>query len=275
MVDSACLFPKLAIPTESVLLNPPQEIMKIVYSGLCATFICLLFVSGAVAKKATLYGVNDPKSALYTYKGEAFAAVPLPSNIQAKTAQLQGQLSQCLGPQFSASPKGNLHITLQLIGPVSKANDVKRIHQALRVAANKNKFWNLAKHTPKLKIKLHDDGLVSLRLPRSDSLTRLARSIRGSLDKSRISHSKRWDYPDNAHITIGMVAPSGATNGQRYTPAAIAKLRGHFQQCMSSKQVNLGVMRARKFVVDKFALSKSNRPAKKRQYATLGTYSLR
>jgi 2'-5' RNA ligase len=228
-------------------------------------FFCFLGSASLLAKPATLSNIQTPKSPLFTFKGDVFTAVSLPKNIQAKVLSLQKQISKCLGAtKFSPAYLSNLHITLQVLYPVHTAAELNKIHKALEQAANQVNQWSMAKHLAHVRLSISADGIVKLQLPRSDTLTHLAQEIRGTLKKHGITYNSRFDYPDHAHITIGVVNPK-----QR------KELEAELHQCMKAKKLNVGdTMRSSNFPVHNFVLLKSNNPEKKRCYAQLAQYAL-
>jgi 2'-5' RNA ligase len=221
-------------------------------------------VSEVISKNVHVADLSDKKSPLYTYKGSVFTAVQVPGNIQKKIQKVQAQLTRSLGKSFSPAPAANLHITLQLIGPAHTQNQFNGIHGALSHAAQNSNQWNLAKHMENVKLSISDKGVVKMVLPRSDSLTALATTIRQSLHNAHIHHEKRFDFPDAAHITIGKVDAKHAKALKKLLKAGI-----------KTKKITPGAtMKAENFHVKQFALLKSNNPDPKRHYAVLSSYDL-
>jgi 2'-5' RNA ligase len=246
---------------------PVRQKLLLFRLAICSLMLALSMpvLASAVAKPMPkLAGLGNAKSPIHAYRGEVFAAVELPGNIGAKIAALQGQLKKCLGATFSPSPAKNLHITLQLIGREKTKAGFNLINNALHSAAMeiaKKGSWSHAKHTSGFKLTVSGKGLLILRLPRSDRLTHTAATIRQKLKNAGIPHSKRHDFPDHAHITIGAVSGN----------AKQARLK--ITKELNSGKIKMNVLRAKSFPIDHFVLLKSNRPSPKRDYARLASYS--
>ncbi len=97
-------------------------------------FLAFSFLDSSANHTTVRPDIKDPKSKFYSYQGEVFAALQIPSNIKAKIASIQEQILRCLGKdkqgkqKFTPADSSNLHITLQLISPVTTHAHFTNIH---------------------------------------------------------------------------------------------------------------------------------------------------
>lgn len=200
------------------------------------------------------------------FQGDYFTAIPIPENIKYILADIQKELARCLGNDFSASPLDNLHITIQ----VMEGRNEEKMKQGLKNVSSPFKQWAKSKGWDKdwhFESKLQDShieignkGHVKLHIAKSDLLIELGRRIEHELNKIVIKTNRNDVAGTNytAHITLGMVSESRVSQARS-------------KKCTIDSKKRFAGSR---FIVDRFVLLQSNRPAKVRRYAQRGEFPL-
>lgn len=139
-----------------------------------------------------------------------------------------------------------------------------KVHTVLQKVAKNHQRWNMAKHFAHVKLQVSKDGIIKLILPQSRNLTSLAIDIRRLLKKNNVPISSRFDFPSHAHITLGTVPKN-----------QVKHFKQKLDRCKRAQQIALSsLMKTHYFPINQFMLLKSNRPAPKRKYARLSSYTL-
>lgn len=209
-------------------------------------------------------------------EGDLFTAIPISGEIKHILGGIQKDLAKCFaGLKFSASSLDNLHITIQLVVPFNPKKKwtlgeyIHRIHGGLAEVPGPFKQWAKGKgwNQPwdfgaKLQsgwLTISKNGTVMLHVAKSDSLVHLGKTIDQELAKVGVK-TKRNDVAGkyDAHITLGKI-PKDKVADAKARKCGIdfkAKFKGH------------------KFIIDRFVLLQSNRPAKPRHYYRHGEFKL-
>lgn len=222
--------------------------------------IRVLFLSLFMVSSGFLNAMEQPSG----YQGDYFTAIPIPQQIKNILADVQKEVSACLGKDFSRSDLDNLHITIQ----VMEGKDESKMKQGLNNASAPFKQWAKGKGWDKpwhfegkiqdSAIKIGKQGHVKLHVGKSDLLVHLGKVIEQELNKAGVK-TKRNDVAGQkytAHITLGMVSS--------VEKARSKKCHVDFKKKFAHTS----------FMIDRFVLLQSNRLAKVRHYAQRGEYKL-
>ncbi len=212
----------------------------------------------------------------YLNSGSDFTAVKLSKELKAALQNVQAYVGDRLvgsGATFKPTPAANMHITLKEIGDIGGYNGNDDSVRAGFVPD----LNSVAAHIPPFKLHgafnystlaIGKDGLVTLRLANSPKLTKLADAVKDALKNNKALKKakkqgifpglmKRYDFPNNAHITLGKVKFSG----KKYED--FQNVLDRIVTSFDAKRVNFPL-----FPVKRFELLWSNHPAKKRTYTT-------
>lgn len=220
---------------------------------------------GSLLASGSLLPAMEAPPAVIT--GDYFTAIPVPGNVKTILGGVETELAACLGRDFSPSDLDNLHITIQ----VSEGDDVEMMRFALRnVPAPFKQFarqkgwdqpWHFEGKIQNASIQIGKEGHVKLHVGKSDLLIQLGSIIEQQLRNYQV-HTTRNDVSGNytAHITLGIV-PKAKVD------AAKSRLN-HCRFDFNSKFARIP------FIIDRFVLLRSNRPAVVRRYLVQEEYML-
>lgn len=200
--------------------------------------------------------------------GVDFVAIGIPKELKTEFTSMQQYVANHLKKNFSLSSSSlnNLHITLKEIGDLNnrEREAVKNVLEKIAVDLRPYDIKNALKRG---KLLINSEGLVRLKLYQDSWLTKLAQTIDQSLKELK-KHGdirnlkKRIDFPYDGHITLGYIRYKNQPLDKSKTP----------KEMLRQIQKNFKNKFNQSFVIDRFVLMKSNRPATPRIYTIKSTF---
>lgn len=153
-------------------------------------------------------------TATHLFSGSDFVALLLNQDAQNGMKNVQAYVAKKLkgtGVTFNPAPPENLHITLKEIGDIQNSKALRDAYTPyLTQAAGAFKSFWIESAIRDGKLVFTKKGLVKLRLAPYEPLTKLAVHVQNALNKAHKdgvlpSLLERFDFPNEAHITLGHI----------------------------------------------------------------------